>query len=171
MITSLSCIVTFCVVFEAACLIQAYFHKSIGHGGWLAWIGKTHRGSHHRVYSASTFEAPLYNRHEDGVEFTYIPPGIILTLLTYALLPPVLAGTSLAAVLASFWSHNYIHKQYHLTGSWMLRFAWFRRKKEIHWIHHRDYTKNFGVIDHLWDRLTGSFAGPEAHARYKRRGA
>ncbi len=167
-ITILICTLTFCAVFEITCLMQAYFHQVIGHGRWFTWIGKSHRESHHKVYSASNFESPAYDRHEDGVEYTYIPAGIAVLLLAHALLPRIPGLAAMAAVPTSIWLHNYVHKQYHLTNSWMLRFAWFRKNRELHWIHHRDYSRNYGVIHHLWDRLLNTYAAPGSRAGYKR---
>jgi len=166
--TILTSIITFCVTFEATCLIQAYFHQVVGHGRWLRWIGRSHRESHHRVYSASNFEAPDYSRHEDSIEYTYIPAGIAVILLAHALLPVIPGLVAFATVPASIWMHNYLHKQYHLTNSWLLRFAWFRRKRELHWIHHRDYRTNFGVLHHLWDRLLHTYAAPGSHPGYEK---
>jgi sterol desaturase/sphingolipid hydroxylase (fatty acid hydroxylase superfamily) len=54
---------------------------------------------------------------------------------------------------------DYIDNQYHIVESWLGRFYWFRRKQQLHFIHHCDKTYNFAVIDFFWDRLLGTYLG------------
>ena len=68
----------------------------------------------------------------------------------------------LAAMSLSFYGHVYLDKQYHLAGSWLDRFSWFKRKQQLHFIHHRHADCNFAVIDYFWDRLLGTYRGVEA---------
>jgi hypothetical protein len=35
------------------------------------------------------------------------------------------------------------------------RFAWFRRKQQLHFVHHIHGNSNFAIIDNFWDRLLG----------------
>src|SRR5678815_2529439 len=51
----------------------------------------------------------------------------------------------------------YIDNQYHVAESWLGRFYWFRRKQQLHFIHHRGGNYNFAVIDFFWDRLLGTY--------------
>jgi hypothetical protein len=47
-------------------------------------------------------------------------------------------------------------------GSWLERFAWFRRKQELHFVHHRHANSNFAVIHFFWDRILGTYRRPDA---------
>jgi sterol desaturase/sphingolipid hydroxylase (fatty acid hydroxylase superfamily) len=42
------------------------------------------------------------------------------------------------------------------------RFAWFRRKQQLHFLHHRYADCNFAVVDNFWDWLLGSYRGIDA---------
>jgi sterol desaturase/sphingolipid hydroxylase (fatty acid hydroxylase superfamily) len=53
-------------------------------------------------------------------------------------------------------------KEYHVEGSWLHRFAWFRRKQELHFVHHRHANSNFAVIHFFWDRILGTYRRPDA---------
>src|SRR6266581_2516449 len=44
-----------------------------------------------------------------------------------------------------------------LEGSRLQRFAWFRQKQELHFIHHRHANINFAVIHFFWDRILGTY--------------
>src|SRR6476620_5382944 len=53
-------------------------------------------------------------------------------------------------------------KEYHVEGSRLHRFAWFRRKQELHFVHHRHANSNFAVIHFFWDRILGTYRRPDA---------
>src|ERR1700730_19104441 len=42
------------------------------------------------------------------------------------------------------------------------RFAWFRRKQELHFVHHRHANGNFAVIHFFWDRILATYRRPDA---------
>jgi sterol desaturase/sphingolipid hydroxylase (fatty acid hydroxylase superfamily) len=61
----------------------------------------------------------------------------------------------------SFYAHVYVDKQYHVAGSWLGRLSWFRRRQQLHFVHHQHANCNFAVIDFFWDRLLGTYRGAE----------
>ena len=66
------------------------------------------------------------------------------------------------ACAASFYAHVFFDKEYHSKKSRLQRFAWFRRKQELHFIHHRHADNNFAVIHFFWDRLLGTYRNADA---------
>ena len=62
------------------------------------------------------------------------------------------------ASAASFYAHVYIDKEYHIEGSSLERFAWFRRKRQLHFAHHLHANSNFAVIDFFWAGYSGPIA-------------
>jgi sterol desaturase/sphingolipid hydroxylase (fatty acid hydroxylase superfamily) len=80
---------------------------------------------------------------------------------TYFLLPLDLFAVQAIACAASFYAHVFFDKEYHVEKSWLRRFAWFRRKQELHFVHHRHADSNFAVIDFFWDRMLGTYRNPE----------
>ncbi len=50
---------------------------------------------------------------------------------------------------ASFSAHVYLDNQYHIAESRLLRFAWFRRKQQLHFVHHRYANSNLAIIDNF----------------------
>ena len=79
----------------------------------------------------------------------------------YFLLPVDLFVVLVVACGASFYAHVFFDKEYHVEGSRLLRFAWFRRKQELHFVHHRHANSNFGVVHFFWDRVLGTYRGPD----------
>jgi sterol desaturase/sphingolipid hydroxylase (fatty acid hydroxylase superfamily) len=80
--------------------------------------------------------------------------------------PPRLSVDVMMAIASagSFYAHVFIDKEYHVEGSWLQRFAWFRRQQELHFVHHRHAYSNFGVIHFFWDRILGTYRRPNAGA-------
>ena len=92
----------------------------------------------------------------------------------YFLIPTILVAGALSLVLpfdlflvvtavsaASFYAHVYLEKEYHVAGAKLARFAWFRRKQQLHFAHHLHSNSNFAVIDFFWDRFLGTYRSPD----------
>src|SRR6266516_6982989 len=82
----------------------------------------------------------------------------------YFLLPLNLFVVMVIASAASFYAHVFFDKEYHVEGSRLQRFAWFRRQQELHFVHHRHANSNFGVIHFFWDKILGTYQRPDAGA-------
>jgi hypothetical protein len=89
-------------------------------------------------------------------------PEDLLGTCTYFILPFALFVVQMIACGLSFYAHVFFDKEYHVEESRLQRFAWFRRKQELHFIHHRHADSNFAVIDLFWDRLLGTYREPNA---------
>ena len=71
----------------------------------------------------------------------------------------------IAASAVSFYAHVVLDKEYHVEGSSLSRFAWFRRKQQLHFVHHLHANSNFAVIDFFWDRLLRTYQNSETEVR------
>jgi sterol desaturase/sphingolipid hydroxylase (fatty acid hydroxylase superfamily) len=49
-------------------------------------------------------------------------------------------------------AHDYFHDQFHITSPWK-RFSFFLKWRDIHYVHHLDMSKNYGIISFQWDKL------------------
>ena len=79
----------------------------------------------------------------------------------YFPLPSELLLTAAVASAAPFYAHVYFDREYHISDSRFGRFAWFRRKQQLHFTHHLHANSNFAVIDFFWDRLLGTYRRPD----------
>src|SRR5450755_183422 len=80
---------------------------------------------------------------------------------------PVRHHRNTHACAVSFYVHVFFDKEYHVDRSRLQRFAWFRRKQELHFVHHRHADSNFAVIDFFWDRLLGTYRPPDEDSRLR----
>ena len=101
------------------------------------------------------------HRHNEGNNTPYfLIPTILVAGAMYLVLPLDLFVVVTAASAVSFCAHVYLDRQSHAEGSKLARFAWFRRKQQLHFVHHLHADSNFAVIDFFWDRLLGTYRNP-----------
>jgi sterol desaturase/sphingolipid hydroxylase (fatty acid hydroxylase superfamily) len=94
----------------------------------------------------------------------FFVPVFLVGGCAYFLLPLNLFVVMVIASAASFYAHVFFDKEYHVEGSRLQRFAWFRRQQELHFVHHRHANSNFGVIHFFWDKILGTYRRPDAAA-------
>lgn len=137
---------------------QAYLHRNLGHRSFWGPIYRTHTMSHHSIYSGTKLITDKYSSDEESLTFTYLVPSAMLALLAYVALPLMLFAACVGTGTLSFLAHVYFHTQYHLKGTWLRRFDWFERKRRFHLAHHDDPSRNFAVLESLWDRVMGTYS-------------
>jgi sterol desaturase/sphingolipid hydroxylase (fatty acid hydroxylase superfamily) len=91
-------------------------------------------------------------------------PVFLVGACNYLVLPIDLFVVQVVACAASFWAHVIFDKEYDVEGSRLQRFAWFRRKQALHFVHHRHADSNFAVIDFFWDRILATYRRPDPGA-------
>jgi sterol desaturase/sphingolipid hydroxylase (fatty acid hydroxylase superfamily) len=91
-----------------------------------------------------------------------IPLGPMV-VLAFWFLPASLFLIHGAVMAGTIWWHIFLHKHYHLRKSWFTRFEWFRRKRALHFIHHRHDQSNFAIVEYVWDRLLGTYHARRPH--------
>jgi sterol desaturase/sphingolipid hydroxylase (fatty acid hydroxylase superfamily) len=141
---------------------QTLFHRYLGHRGIGGRFFENHLYIHHGHYSGDHVVSENYlNEEANNTPFFLIPVTLVISL-GYLFLPLDLLIVQLITMSISFYVHLYFDKHYHVAGSWLGRFAWFRRKQQLHFLHHRYADCNFAVVDNFWDWLLGSYRGIDA---------
>jgi hypothetical protein len=97
----------------------------------------------------------------NNTPFLLIPLALVI-LSTYFMLSFELFLSEIITAFASFFAHVYLDNQYHTSRSALLRFAWFRRNQQLHFVHHTYGDSNFALIDNFWDKLLGTYRNPDA---------
>jgi sterol desaturase/sphingolipid hydroxylase (fatty acid hydroxylase superfamily) len=136
---------------------QTLFHRYLGHRRIGGRFFENHLSNHHRHYSGDHVVSENYlNEEANNTPFFLIPVTLVITL-GYLVLPLDLFIAQITAMSISFFVHLYFDKHYHVAGSWLGRFAWFRRKQQLHFLHHQYADCNFAVVDNFWDWLLGTY--------------
>src|SRR5713101_261691 len=141
---------------------QTLMHYKLGHHPMGGKFFRNHINFHHTYYSKDHLVSRTYLGDEGNNTPFFFIPVFLVGACTYLLLPFDLFVVQVVACAASFYAHVFFDKEYHVEGSRLQRFAWFRRKQELHFVHHRHANSNFAVIHFFWDRILGTYRRPDA---------
>lgn len=146
---------------------QTLMHCKLGHHQMGRRLFRNHVNFHHKHYARDHMVSRIYIGEEGNNTPFFLIPVVLFAGVTYLLLPLDIFLVQAAACGASFYAHVALDKAYHVEGAWLGRFAWFRRKQELHFVHHRHAKSNFAVIHFFWDRLLGTYREPVRSARLR----
>jgi sterol desaturase/sphingolipid hydroxylase (fatty acid hydroxylase superfamily) len=150
--------------------VQTLMHYKLGHHQSGGKFFRNHINFHHKYYSKDHLVSERYLADEGNNTPFFLIPVFLVGTCGYLLLPFDLFVAQMAASWISFYAHVLFDKDYHVEGSWFLRFAWFRRKQELHFVHHRHADSNFAVIHFFWDKVLGTYREPKIGRYYPRNG-
>ena len=136
---------------------QTLMHAKLGHHPTGGRFFRNHINFHHAYYSKDHLVSPTYLGDEGNNTPFFFIPVLLAGAGIYLVLPFDLFLVVVLACAASFHAHVFFDKEYHVEGSRLQRYAWFRRKRELHFVHHRHADCNFAVIDFFWDRILGTY--------------
>lgn len=141
---------------------QTFLHSRLAHNSFGRQFYRNHINFHHTYYSKDHLVSKTYFSEEGNNTPFFLIPVLLVGACTYFILPFDFFVVQVIACAASFYAHVFFDKEYHRDSSRLQRFAWFRRKQELHFVHHRHADRNFAVIDFFWDRILGTFRAPDA---------
>lgn len=144
---------------------QTLFHYGLGHHRLGGVFYRNHIRFHHTHYAKGHLVSSTHRRNAGNNTPYFLIPTILVAGGMFLVLPFDLFAVMTAASAVSFGAHVYLDKQYHTEGSALGRFAWFRRKQQLHFVHHLHANSNFAVIDFFWDRLLGTYRSPDMDVR------
>ena len=141
---------------------QTLMHYKLGHHPMGGKLFHNHINFHHTYYSKDHLVSKTYLGDGKGnnTPFFFIPVFLVGGC-AYFLLPLDLFAVMIIASAASFYAHVYFDKEYHVEASRLQRFAWFRKKQALHFVHHQHANSNFAVIHFFWDRILGTYRKPQ----------
>lgn len=138
-------------------LVGYLVHRAI-HQEWSGPLHRGHMEHHLELYPPTRLTSESYQvakwYHSGPVLFA---PAAALLLVAVAA-PAWLLGTSwwniacFAAGLIAFGLLNdQVHDAFHLRSHWLQKVPYFRRLRRLHFLHHVDMTRNFGIVVMAWD--------------------
>lgn len=140
---------------------QTASHRWLGHRRVGGFMCRNHLNFHHAYYTKGHLASAAYRGEEGNVTPYFLIPAALLGIGLYFVLPLPLFLVMMLATGASFYAHVFFDKEYHVEGSKLERFAWFRRMQQLHFVHHMHANSNFAVIDFFWDRILGTYRKPD----------
>ena len=141
---------------------QTLIHCKVAHRPIGGTIFRDHINFHHTHYSDNHLVSRTYLGDQGNTTPYFLIPVFAVGAGAYFLLPQDLFVVAVIAGSASFYAHIFFDREYHAERSRLQHFAWFRRKQELHFVHHRHADSNFAVIHFFWDRILGTYRRPDA---------
>lgn len=141
---------------------QTLLHYKLGHHPRGRKLFSNHINFHHAHYAKDHLVSKVYLNDEGNNTPFFLVPVLVMGVSLFFVLPVDLFLVHAAACAASFYAHVFFDKEYHVEGSRLQRFAWFRRKQALHFVHHQHAKSNFAVIHFFWDRILGTYRSDAA---------
>ena len=141
---------------------QTLIHYMVAHHPIGGKIYRHHIDFHHTHYSDDHLVSGTYHGDEGNTTPYFFIPVLLVGGGAYSLLPLDIFVAMAVTCAASFYAHVLFDTEYHSEESRLQRFAWFRRKQELHFVHHRHADSNFAVIHFFWDRILGTYRNTDA---------
>jgi sterol desaturase/sphingolipid hydroxylase (fatty acid hydroxylase superfamily) len=133
------------------------------HRPWAGKAYRAHRAHHVDLYPPGKLISDTYrSAGQQSTVYTFV-----MAFAPLLLIPPVLwitgvftFGMALSAVLAMGISgllNDTIHDSYHVKDHWLGRVVpGYDRMRQLHFIHHVNMRKNYGIYSFVWDRIFGT---------------
>ena len=159
-------ILTALITFFVANLFGYFVHKSL-HQKWAGRFYRAHRTHHFKLYPPSDFTSDKYrSAGKDNTLFIFgaaaIPIFLIPIILgAFHIVPLSIVFTSLLVMSIMSFLHSYLHDAFHINNHWLYKVPMinvlFTRWVYLHWLHHVEPQKNFGIFLFFMDKWFGTF--------------
>lgn len=136
---------------------QTVMHRYLGHRRAGGFLFRNHINFHHALYRKGQLASAARPDSEGDNTPFFVLPVALAAAGAWFVLPTVLFAVMVVTATVSFYAHVHFDNAYHVKDAWLGRFAWFRRKQQLHFVHHLHANANFAVIDFFWDRLLGTY--------------
>lgn len=137
------------------------------HQKWTGPVNKAHMTHHLKLYPADDYLSDVYRQpgKDNTVKLfafaAIIPVGLLFLsfFLGFMSLSTLIVVCITLAILGFL--HDYLHDSFHIRNHWLTKLPiinkLFGRWNELHYLHHVDMQKNFGIFSFHWDRVFKTF--------------
>jgi hypothetical protein len=146
----------FFATYYAAAFAQVALHRWLGHHRLLHSVFNDHQNGHHALYGRKRLLEDTWLRTPRSAIWRVVIPLCFPSVALLIAVPnPWTAGHLIGVAFSVTW-HAFMHRQYHAWRSPFSRFAWFRRRRALHCVHHHAPDTNFALCEFWIDALLGT---------------
>lgn len=159
------------LVYYVSTLLGYLSHKMF-HEKWAGFAAKSHMVHHLVRYPTDDLVSEKYRHAGKNTTILLFIPIILAALgLTGALawlglISVTYAIVGMVEIVLISIAHNALHDAFHVRETFLQKIPGFKRMKELHFEHHFQMDKNFGIFDFTWDEIFKTFS--EAFKEAKR---
>jgi len=159
-------ILTALLSFFVSSLFGYVVHRSL-HQTWTGKLNQKHMTHHMILYPPTDYLSDKYR--DAGVDNTvYIFGAAAIPLVAIPIVMGVMGLISLSLVITALvvmgvmgFLHSYLHDSFHIKNHWLLSVPVigyiFSKWVKLHYLHHVDMQKNFGIFLFHWDHVFRTF--------------
>ena len=146
------------IIFVIYCIcniLEHILHK-LSHNKNIYYLYNPHHYHHVVEYPPSKlvnnevkYRSFIYNEYLHISIFLWIISYIYLDSITFIIF---LIESSIYLFLC-----DYLHSSYHKNNSYLEKYLWFKKKKELHLLHHKKTVYNFNLFDNTSDKFLHTF--------------
>lgn len=159
-------ILTALISFFISSLFGYVVHRAL-HSEWTGRLNKKHMTHHLLLYPPTDYLSDKY-RDAGGDNTVYIFGAAAIPLVAtpivlgvMGIIPLSLVITALVVMGLMGFLHSYLHDAFHIRNHWILRVpvlgVIFSKWVKLHYLHHVDMQKNFGIFLFHWDHVFRTF--------------
>lgn len=145
-----------------------HFVHWVLHQPWSGFLNKAHMAHHIDLYPPENYFSETYKTpdfKESTPKFFAIAaiPLLLLpfVLWFFGLFPITVALICLLEIFIIGAIDYYVHDWFHITNHWANKAPilnkMFKKWNHLHYLHHIDMTKNFGIYSYFWDKVFKSY--------------
>lgn len=160
-------LISFICVFFITNLLGHFIHWLL-HQEWAGFLNKAHMTHHLILYPSHDYLSEKYREPESKdstPKFFAIAaiPILITPIILYfvGILPLLCAILCVLETLIIGAIDYYIHDWFHVRNHWINKVPviknMFKKWNKLHYLHHIDMTKNFGIYNFFWDKIFKSY--------------
>ncbi len=160
--TMISCAIMLGATYYFAAIVQTILHRLFGHHDRIHKVYEIHAKGHHGKYPPHRLMTDQWIESEQHTMWYYAIVFVPIAVLVAWCFGPWIFLAHVTSLLFAIWWHLYLHEQYHLKHSAWEFFRWFRKKRALHFIHHREVRTNYAIVEYWIDRILGTRKDPPA---------
>lgn len=158
----------FLAVLIASIVTASFFGHVIHwllHQRWTQIFHRAHMEHHLELYPPGKMTSDTYKAarwyHRGPLLFT--PPLILILgaaggLLWWAHAPLWCLGVFGVSIIGYGLLNDYFHDSFHVRRHPWNRYKWYKQLRILHFVHHHQMDRNFGIFNFIWDRIFGTMA-------------
>lgn len=152
------------------CIIVSFFGYVIHwmlHQPWAGFFNSSHMTHHTKLYPPEDFFSDTYRsagKDSTVILFAIAAVPLVLAPLVlgfFGLLSWSLVITVLVVEGLMGYAHNYLHDAFHIKNHLLTKIPvinkLFDKWVKLHYLHHVDMSKNFGIFTFHWDKVFKTF--------------
>lgn len=137
------------------------------HQPWMGRLTTSHMAHHQKLYPPTDMLSDKY-RSAGKDSTVWIFAGLSIPVLAvpvvawlFGLVSLFTAAYVIGEMILLGWLHDYVHDSFHIRGHWLRKVPFLNKLhthfEKLHFVHHVDMSKNFGIFFSAWDKLFKTF--------------